>query len=148
MTSNIVFAMTKIRLDFCDFWAQFSKTENYFTKTLRLRFEVEICDHPDVIIYSGSGYQHRLHTCPRVFYTGEAGMPDWRECDYALTFNYLDDPRHLRLPLYVLYATPVDLIHHTIPFTRPFPEPMESPEEVRARKTKFCAFVVGNIGRK
>jgi hypothetical protein len=140
--------MAPISIDFCDFWPGFPKAKNFFTEVLRLRYDVQLAERPDLLIYGDYGYHHRLYTCPRVFYTGEAGMPEWRECDYALTFHYLDDPRHLRLPLYVLYAAASDLIHCAIQFPGPFPEPMESPPEVRARKTKFCAFVVGNIGRK
>ncbi len=37
----------KIRLDFCDFWPGFQKTNNFFYNLLRERFDVEICDQPD-----------------------------------------------------------------------------------------------------
>jgi hypothetical protein len=139
--------MRQILIDFCDFWPGFPKAKNFFTEALRLRYDVQLSERPDILIYSGYGFQHRLHTCPRVFYTGEPGMPDWRECDYALTFHYLDDPRHLRLPLYALYASPVSF-HVTIAQPGPMPEPPEPAEQALARKTKFCAFVVGNVGRK
>jgi hypothetical protein len=137
---------TKIRIDFCDFWFGFSKSKNFFMDVLRKRYDVELSDQPDFLICADVGYQHRLHTCPRIFFTGESRRPDWRECDYAFTCHYLDDPRHLRLPLYVLYAD-TDELSHVPPLHKSVPPP-ETAEQVRARKTKFCAFVVGNIHRK
>ena len=129
--------MTRIRLDFCDFWPNFPKAKNFFTELLSARYEVEICDHPDFLIYSNFGYHHRLYTCPRIFYTGEKGAPDFRECDYAFTSRYVDDPRHLRLPLYVWYVSPDLLVKN----------PAE-PERLLAQKNKFCAFVVSNSHRR
>ena len=122
-----------LRLDFCDFWEGFRKDENYFTDLLRRRFNVELHERPDLLIYAEAGYHHRLHTCPRVFFTGEPRQPDFRECDYALTWNYLNDPRHHRLPLYPLYFGGGHLV--------------KTPEEaghVLARKSQFCSFVVGH----
>ena len=46
-----VTSMRKIRIDFCDFGANVSKSNNYFYKLLSERFEVEICDQPDFLIY-------------------------------------------------------------------------------------------------
>jgi alpha(1,3/1,4) fucosyltransferase len=138
--------MKKIRIDYCDFWPGFPKVKNYFTDILRTRYDVEITDKPDFLIFSNYGYEHRLYTCPRIFYTGEPGLPPWRECDYALTFHYLDDPRHTRLPLYVLWADREGL-SHIPPLHRGVVPGSETAEQVLARKTKFCAFVVGNIHR-
>ena len=129
--------MTKIRLDFCDFWPGFSKTDNFFMDLLRARYDVEICDQPDFLIYSTFGHHHRLHTCPRIFFSGEVNAHDFRECDYAFTSYYVDDPRHVRLPLYVLYARAEDLL-----------KTAGEPERVLAQKTKFCAFVVGNTRKR
>jgi len=139
--------MTKIRMDLCDFAPGFPKAKNFFMNTLRTRYDIEITDQPDFLLFSGNSFQHRLHTCPRIFYTGESGLPNWRECDYALTFNYLDDPRHLRLPLYVIYAHSEEL-SQVPPLHQPGATPSEPPEAVLARKNKFCAFVVGNVHRR
>lgn len=139
--------MTQIRIDFCDFWPGFPKAKNFFTEILRTRYEVQVSEQPDFLFYSNYGYQHRLYTCPRIFYTGEAGLPDWRECDYAMTFHYSTDPRHLRLPLYVLYASLRRLMHVSIDMPGPWPQMPEPAEQVLARKTKLCAFVVGNLHR-
>src|ERR1700749_651969 len=90
-----------IRIDFCDFGAGYSKTDNYFHAVLKRRFKVDLTDNPDFLIFQDAGrHVHRLHTCVRIFSGVEGWPPDWSECDYALTSNYLDDPRHLRLPFY------------------------------------------------
>jgi alpha(1,3/1,4) fucosyltransferase len=134
----------KLRVNFCNFWPAFSKTDNFFTEVLRTRYDVEVSDRPDFLIYTCYGDKHRRYTCPRIFYSGESGLPDWRECDYALTSHYLNDPRHLRLPLYVLYAHFEELRDRTPYNLQTINSTPESVEQVLARKTKFCAFVASN----
>jgi hypothetical protein len=123
----------KLRIDFCDTWGDFVKTNNLFTRVLRKRYDVEINDKPDFIFYGDGGHRHRLYTCPRIFFSGEATKPNFRECDFALTSHYLNDPRHLRLPLYVWYVKPEELIK----------TPTE-PEQWLRQKKKFCAIVIRN----
>jgi alpha(1,3/1,4) fucosyltransferase len=125
--------MTPIRLDFCDFFPGFPKTYNFFYNLLKERFDVQICDQPDFLIYSYFGHQHRLHSGTKIFFTGESVLPNWQECDYALTCHYLDDPRHLRLPFYVTYGDAQSIV-----------KGQEDPAQILAQKTKFCSFVVGN----
>jgi hypothetical protein len=122
-----------IRLDFCDFHPGYLKTNNFFYNLLKEHFSLEICDQPDFLIYSFFGHQHRLHSGTKIFFTGESAAPNWKECDYALTSRYLDDPSHLRLPFYVLYGD-----------ARAIVKGQEDPAKILARKTKFCSFVVGN----
>jgi hypothetical protein len=125
--------MKPIRLDFCDFYPGFAKTNNFFHDLLQKRFPIEICDQPDFVIYSYFGHQHRLHSGTKIFFTGESATPNWNECDYALTCHYLDDPRHLRLPFYVIYGGAESIV-----------KGQEDPAQILAQKTKFCSFVVGN----
>jgi hypothetical protein len=128
----------KVRLDFCDFWPGFQKTNNFFYNLLRERFDVEICDQPDFLIYADPGqHVHRLNNCVKIYFSVESFRPDFRECDYAFTCHYLDDPRHLRLPYYVLTTNALKLL--------------KSAEEIAgimSAKTKFCSFVVSNAKRK
>ena len=92
--------MKTIRIDFCDFWPGFQKDDNRIYNLLKTRYAVELHDRPDFVIYSSFGDHHRLHSCTRIFFTGESHRPDFTTCDYAFTCHYLDDPRHLRWPLY------------------------------------------------
>ncbi len=124
----------QVRIDFCDFWRWLDKHDNFFFKLLSERFEVRICDQPDFLIYMNNGHAHRLHNCIKIFYTHEPILPDFRECDYAFTAFHLDNPRHMRLPYYV--------VEHDSP--APLIRVQETPETLLAQKTKFCSFVVSN----
>ena len=126
--------MKQIKLDFCDFWPGFGKTDNYFYRLLTRRYEVVLSDWPDYLIYSCFGKEHRRYKCVRIFYSGENRRADFRECDYAFTFDYLDNPRHYRLPLYGLYHQPHELVKS---------EDFDV-EAVLREKTRFCSFVFSN----
>ncbi len=131
-------ARKKIRIDFCDFCNNFNKTNSYLYKVLTERFDVDLCDQPDFLIYNCYGYEHRLHSGVRIFFCGESDMPDFRECDYSLAAVKLGDPRHLQIPHYVSsFAEPREIVKGE-----------DEPEKILGAKTKFCAFVVGNYNPK
>lgn len=121
-----------INIDFCDFPATFSKTDNYFVKLLSKHFTVKLCDKPDFIIYSNYGHIHRLHKCVKIYYTEECWAPNFSVCDYALSFDYIENPRHYRLPNYVGMTEPDSL-----------EKAPEEAEKILRDKIKFCAFIVG-----
>lgn len=133
--------METLRVYFADFWETFDMQDNYFWNLLSERYRL-ILDpkNPEVLFYSYKGLKdvrektfHR-YRCIRIFYTGENIRPDFKECDFALSFDHLSDPRNLRLPLYVLYNDFPLLIHRTVP------------DNLLNQKTKFCCFVVSNPG--
>jgi alpha(1,3/1,4) fucosyltransferase len=123
--------MMKVRIDFCDFSQNFSKTDNFLFKLLAERFDVELCDQPDFLIYQNYGHSHRLHSGVRIFYSGESDLPDYRECDYSIACVKPGDPRHLHLPLYVTWGGPEEIIKQN-----------DDPEKIMAAKNKFCCFVI------
>lgn len=124
-----------LRVDFTDFGGAFNKVENFFTHLLSQRFRVEICDPPDLLIYSDKGHTHKIYTCHKLFWTGESIRPDFSQCDYALTQFFIDDPRNERLPLYVMFANgdPTALQR----------DPAEGPR-LACERQKFCAFLARN----
>lgn len=124
---------TPIRIDFCDAGNGFVKTDNYFFNLLKTRFDFCISDSPDFIIYFDiNQHVHRIQNCVRIYIGPEWWPPPWRECDYALTSNYLDNPRHLRLPFYVPWRFGPGLLIKT----------EEEPGRLLAEKTGFCSFLV------
>jgi hypothetical protein len=126
--------MRKIRIDFSDFWPGFRKDDNFFWRLLKKRFDVELDTNPDYLIFSNrETHVHRVHNCVKIFFTVESFAPDWRECDYAFTCHYLEDPRHLRLPFYVLYGPGEQLVRNS----------GDDWGAVLRMKKEFCAFVVG-----
>ena len=128
-----------IKIDFCDFWPHFCKTDNFFYHILSKHYNLVLHDYPDFIIYSMVNNPfHKLHNCVRIYYGVESFLPDWSVCDYAFTSHYLDDdPRHLRLPLYAFWDDPKVLVK----------EDGEA-ERVMAHKTKFCSWLASNHSRK
>ena len=131
-------ARKPIRIDFCDYAPGYPKTNNFFYNLLKTRFDIEVTDQPDFLIYASPGnHLHRVHNCVRIYFGIESFLPDWSECDYAMTCHYLADPRHLRLPYYALYggARVLDKQH-------------DDPETILRAKTRFCGFVVSNAGKR
>ncbi len=127
----------RVRLKFVGFWDDFDTQDNVFTRLLAQRYDVEISDDPDYIVYSyvgGRRKEFHRYDCVRIFFTGENLPPDWNQCDWAFTFEYTRHPRHFRLPLWGIYADPFSLVK----------PPDYDPDAVLARKQKFCAFVVSN----
>ena len=131
-------AKPTVRLDFCDFNG-IDKNDNFLMRILSREYRVEINDRPDLVIYSKESHLHRLYTCKKLFWTGETIRPDFSVCDYAMTCYYIDDPRHLRFPYYVVGSG-----------CRP-EELLKTPGEVEAVASsgrKFCSFVISNVNPK
>jgi hypothetical protein len=129
--------MKTIKLDFVDFWPGFDKTNNYFYNLLKTRYEIGISSKPDFLIYSVFGKGYKKYKCTRIFYTGENVRPNFNECDFAFTFDHIENnPRHYRLPLYALYLknSPKILIKGE----------NYKPEDLLKEKTDFCNFVYSN----
>jgi hypothetical protein len=127
----------RIQIDFCDIGPYFNKTDNYLYNVLSERFQLELHDQPDFLIYSCGGHSHRLHSGIKIFFSGESDMPDFRQCDYSVASVKLDDPRHLHLPNYVNYgryqesADPSEILKKDDDY-----------REILAAKKKFCCFIV------
>lgn len=107
---------------------------NWFYLLLQKHFQVELSDEPDFLIYSAYGNKHLSYNCIKIFYTGENVRPDFNFCDYALTFDFLNHPRHLRLPLYAaIYGLePENLLSNKL----------KNIEQFLDQKKEFCAMVV------
>jgi len=138
--------MKKIKLAFSDFWGGFDYNptgntdyDNIFYRILSERYNIEIDSHnPDFLIYSVFGNSHEGFTkCKKIFYTGENIRPDFSKCDYAITFDHLDDPRHHRFPLsaIILIEKGIKEFYKDIDF-----------ESIKIKKSKFCNFVFSNPG--
>lgn len=96
--------MKTIKIKFVDFWDSFKKEEFYIYKYLCQKFNVEISDNPDYIIFSTFGYDHLKYDCIRIFYTGENFRPNFNHCDYAIGFDYITfENRYFRFPFYLVF---------------------------------------------
>ena len=126
-----------VRLRFVGFWDGFDPRDNFFTRLLAPHWQIDQDADPDFILYTTVGSRRKEfleYDCTRIFFTGENVGPDWLNCDWAFTFRHDSHPRHLRLPLWVLYADATALVK----------PPVVDVEGIVAAKTRFCAFVVSN----
>jgi len=122
-----------VRIDFCDFHSNFPKTDNFYYHLLSERFELQLCDQPDYLIFGPYGHEHRLHSGVRILASIEPGRPDYRFCDFSLSPLEIADPRHLQLPVYVTNGRAEELIKN----------PGDAEKDLAAKKG-FCSFVVSS----
>ena len=136
--------MKSIKIAFSDFWAGFDydptgkeEYDNTIYRILSGHYHLIIDnENPDFLFFSvfGGSYQ-QFQNCKKIFYTGENRRPDFSICDYAITFDYLNDPRHHRFPLSAL-----TLLEKGI---EEFPRNQDL-ELIKRKKSKFCNFVFSN----
>lgn len=134
----------KIKIAFTDFWGGFENNptgmtefDNVLYKMLSEFYDIEISSEPDYLFYSVFGNNHyRFKDCVKIFYTGENRRPNFDECNYSLSFDYMDDERNLRFPLsaITLYeGGKKDGFEKNIDF-----------DKIKSEKTEFCNFIFSN----
>lgn len=138
-----------IRLCFEDFWADFNPKNNFFTHTLDLcgiRYKLTKL-WPDVLIYSVFGERHKKFNCKKLFYTGENVRPDFRTCDFSISFEPSKDSRNLRLPVYIYHAwyqsRGLGLAEGIEPMLAMLLNRIHGPSFPEPRD-RFCSFIFGN----
>jgi len=124
------------KIDFRGFWNGFDYKGHSAFNWIVDHFNLEInSDNPDVIVYSCfSNYLKSDKPHTRVFFTGERISPDFEKYDFAFTFDYSEDPRNFRFPLY--------LWSHDTYFS--LSNRSENKKNWASKKTKFCNFIYGN----
>lgn len=139
----------KIKLAFTDFWEGFdvnpsgkenslspTKNNNFFYCMLSEEFDIEISNEPDFLIYSVFGNNHYKYNCKKIFYTGENIRPDLNYCDYAITFDYIDNERCFRFPLSSVMLYEYDIVNE-------FKKDIDF-DKIKKEKNKFCNFIFSN----
>ncbi len=156
--------MKKVKINFVDYWPDFQKDNNYFFHLLNSKYDVEINEKdPDLLFFSVDYSKKKErnnflnHRCKKIFFSGENVRPNFDgdeniemdmysigKCDYAFTFDFSDDPRHYRLPLWVLQIDWFDKNGYGNPqFVLP-PDQIYSNPLMERPRDKFCAFVFNN----
>lgn len=126
----------KIKLKFTDFWVNYNKAENnIFYEMLSKIYDLELSEEPEILFYSCYGNEHIKYKCKKIFYSAENQRPNFKYCDFAITFDFLVDPRHFRFPLFGLYCNPDELIWN---------ENKAISLNDWKLKSKFCCIVVSN----
>lgn len=133
----------RIKIAFSDFWGGFEYNptnkldfDNVFYRILSEKFDLEISNNPDVLIFSVFGNNHLNYKCKKVFYTGENIRPNFSVCDYSISFDYMNDIRNIRFPLsaITLYESGIkNDFSKNIDF-----------DLIKKEKSNFCNFIFSN----
>jgi len=100
-----------MKITFSDFWQYpkaFDPNNNFFIHIIRELYENVEVVHPedaDVMFFSVFGNENgRYKNCKKIFFTGENIPPNFKKCDYSLTFEKDSyGGKNFRLPLWYLY---------------------------------------------
>lgn len=130
--------MKKIKIGYSDFWAGFDG--NFFIyDILKKYFPIEISSDPDILFFSCYSNKHFRYNCHKVQFIGENQRPSFWYTDFAITFDYNDNPNHLRVPLYVGH------FDKNYSQEEIFREKSDSEiDTIFNSKKKFCCFVVSS----
>ena len=127
--------MKALKVKFVDFWPDFNPGENYFLSKLKKisKSEVSLSCTPEILFYSCFGKEYKRYNCIKVFFTGENRLPNYKDCDFSISFDMNSySGRNLRWPLFLLYGEIEPLLA------------MKDPEKILAEKKKFCNFLYSN----
>jgi len=124
--------MKKIKVAFADAWAGFEKP---IIEILQKRYQVEISDNPDFLIYSFAGKSYKKYkNCVKIFFSYENILPNFNECDYALGLHDMSFGKRYKRIAYEV--TSKDTSASNIPSNT------LTLEDLQGRR--FCNFVYSN----
>ena len=138
-----------IKVCFSDFWKPFDPNNNFFIHIIRELYENVEVVHPedaDVMFFSVFGNENgRYKNCKKIFFTGENIPPNFKKCDYSLTFEKDSyGGKNFRLPLWYLYIDWFDVKTYDNPeWLIPESYLYGENEFTLKPKDKFCTIVYG-----
>jgi hypothetical protein len=142
-----------MNITFSDFWKYpkaFDPNNNFFIYIIRELFEDVRVVHPedaDVMIFSNFGNENtRYKDCKKIYYTGENTRPNFKKCDYSLTFDFdTYGGRNFRIPLWYLYIDWFNVGSYGNPdWLIPESYLYGENEFTKKQKNKFCSIVYGS----
>ena len=140
-----------MKICFSDFWSPFDPNNNFFIHLLKQSFENVEVVHPedaDVMFFSVFGMENNLYkNCKKIFFTGENQRPNFKKCDYSLTFDFDDyEGKNFRLPLWYLYIDWFNVKTYLNPeWLIPESYLYGENEFTQKSKDKFCSIVFGKM---
>ena len=64
-----------IKIKFVDFWGDFNVKDNFITRTLSQKYNVELSDNPDYLFFGTFGHRHLDYSCVKIMFIGESINP-------------------------------------------------------------------------
>lgn len=142
-----------MKVCFSDFWQYpkpFNPNNNFFICIVRELFENVQIVHPenaDVMFFSVFGNENgRYKNCKKIFFTGENIKPNFKKCDYSLTFEFdTYGGKNFRLPLWYLYIDWFGVGSYGNPdWLIPESYLYHENEFSKKEKNNFCSIVYGS----
>lgn len=118
-------------LDFADALGRQKKNDNFLHNLLARHYEVRIVDDPDVLIFTHTGQRNRLYSCKKIYYTQERYLPDWKNCDAAVTSAFCENPRAFYFPYFAAHRKGENLVR---------PAGFD-PEKILQEGRGFCSYL-------
>lgn len=128
---------------FEDFWPGFDANDNFIVSALRERFDINVSvgdnQNPDLLFYSNFGVDNlKWRDCIRIYVTGEADIPDFNLCDYAIGLTKIEFyDRYLRFPFFF----------HTNEKMKKIEESVKVLTDSEALSRDFCSALISNVSR-
>lgn len=138
-----------MKITFSDFWSPFDPENNFFIHALKQCFddvEVVLPEDADIMFFSVFGRENTMYKhCKKVFFTGENQRPNFKACDFSLTFDFDSyDGKNFRLPLWYLYIDWFNVKTYLNPeWLIPVSYLYNENEFTQKQKNKFCSIVFG-----
>lgn len=153
----------KLKINFVDFWPNFNKKNNYFYHLLKQKYDIYIDDEdPDILFFSvdflkkKERNKYTNHRCKKVFFSGENVRANFSnfdvesdkysigKCDYAFTFDFINHPKHYRLPLWVMYIDWFNVGGYDNPQYLIHPKHLFNNNYISKKKDNFCCIIISN----
>lgn len=135
-----------LKIKFADHYEGFEPEKNFFWDILSAKYNLQLSEQPEVLIYTSFGRSHVNFRCLKIYWTGENRRPDFSQCDFAFTFDeHSPDGKNYRLPLYAHYPHAYGLGDLSCITNRGLDK--DEADKIRLQKTKFCNMVVSNAKR-
>ena len=132
-----------LKINFSDFWEPFKKEDNFFYNLISKWYDIEIAEDPDFLFFSCYGKDYLKFKCIRIFFASENMRPDFFQCDYAISFDYIKRRNHFRFPLYQLYIDGHGYYEKLVKKVT-----IEEARVIWRQKSKFCCMLVSNPNSK
>lgn len=131
--------MGTLTIKFVDFNPSWNAEDNFIVDALKSKYDVVVLkgreEMPELLFYSFNGMEHLRYDCVRIYFSGENDVPNFNECDYAISSRYLDfEGRHMRYPFFAQAQEYRDIVAGRVP--------QLTDEEALGRP--FCSCVISN----
>ena len=138
---NMMKSAYNIRFE--DFWSGFDPEDNFITAALRERLDINVLvgggRNPDIMFYSNFGDDNlRWRDCIRIYVTGEADIPDFNLCDYAIGLAETGfGDRYLRFPFFFHSREKMERLQRSL----------GELTDSEALSRDFCSVLISNVSR-